>query len=148
MPFSASRPASTIAILSSGRSMRSPIWTIAIVTIWPTAAIQRSWISSIMFLRLVTSLVAGAARFAVLVSRSMASAIARDAQAQHQRHHREREPGDHVLQMAVSKLDDGETGNRWLIGVRLAVRFRVDEIGRGTGEMLCAGDGVHVARIP
>ncbi|MFK4585167.1 hypothetical protein ABIF55_000581 [Bradyrhizobium diazoefficiens] len=50
----------TAPIRSSGRGMPSQKCTPPMVTIWPTTAVQRSWISNAMFLRLVSSSVGAA----------------------------------------------------------------------------------------
>src|SRR5882757_5841246 len=107
--LNATRHIRTTDICRSGRWMSKAKLTTAMVTIWPTTAIQRSWMSCRMFSRPVESsnacgsISAPRTRFIAW----WASLLAEPQWDGDSDHERKRIPGDCVDEVAVVEGDDG-----------------------------------------
>src|ERR1700722_8772958 len=96
----ATRHIRTTDICRSGRCMSKPKLTTAMVTIWPTTAIQRSWMSCRMFSRPVES-----SKPCGSVSALRARFISHSQPDCGSYHERKRIPGDCVDEVAVVEGD-------------------------------------------
>src|SRR5258705_4717216 len=101
--LNATRHTRTTDICCNGRWMANTKLTTAMVTIWPTTAIQRSWMSCRMFSRPVES-----SKTCGSMSALRARFIADPEPYCTGCHERKRIPGDRVDEVAVVERDDGE----------------------------------------
>src|SRR5258707_15221516 len=101
--LNATRHIRTTDICRNGRWMSNTKLTTAMVTIWPTTAIQRSWMSCRMFSRPVAS-----SKTCGSISALGARFIADREPYCTYYHERKRIPGDRVDEVAVVEGDDGK----------------------------------------
>src|ERR1700758_1281675 len=119
----ATRTNSTTDMSCSGSGKRKPKWTTAMVTICPTTAIQRSWMSCRMFSRPVWS-----SKMATPAPVSgTPPLLADDDPRANKDHERQPIPGDRIHQVGVAEGDhrqptDGSSAVR--------TRFLIDKIRR------------------
>src|SRR5258705_11162245 len=101
--LNATRHTRTTDICCNGRWMANTKLTTAMVTIWPTTAIQRSWMSCRMFSRPVES-----SKTCGSISALRARFTADPEPYCTSHHDRKRIPGDRVDEATVVEGDDGE----------------------------------------
>src|ERR1700761_7585675 len=99
--------ASTRAMARNGRATPRMLSTTAIVTIWPITAIQRSWISRSMFLRLAVSETGrGKDSDAITSYPGVGGGFSGRGDRAGGQHQRQAEPGQRIDEMVVGEGDD------------------------------------------